>query len=286
MIKSMTGYGTGSIKLPSSNLNLELKSLNSRNLDIRFSGLSLGAELEEKIRLILSSRLQRGSIKVFIDFDKNTKDKSIFFDEDNFQSIMQLLVKIEKKYNQKLDLNNLVNINDLFKSKDIEITDDKKTVRAFKKALDQLDKTRISEGKQIQKDLIKRLRFIKKDVQDMKKLTLISKNKRKKEISDKIRFYIEQDSIDDNRLMQEVAYIIERSDITEEIVRVNIHIDSFLKYLKSKEPVGKRLGFLTQEINREVNTIGSKSPLPKVTGKVVEIKNELEKIREQLQNIL
>jgi uncharacterized protein (TIGR00255 family) len=286
MIKSMTGYGTGSIKLPSSNLNLELKSLNSRNLDIRFSGLSLGAELEEKIRLILSSRLQRGSIKVFIDFDKNTKDKSVFFDEDNFKSIMQLLVKIEKKYNQKLDLNNLVNINDLFKSKDIEITDDKKTVRAFKKALDQLDKTRIFEGKQIQKDLIKRLRFIKKDVQDMKKLTLSLKNKRKKEISDKIRFYIEQDSIDDNRLMQEVAYIIERSDITEEIVRVNIHIDSFLKYLKSKEPVGKRLGFLTQEINREVNTIGSKSPLPKVTEKVVEIKNELEKIREQLQNIL
>lgn len=286
MIKSMTGYGIGSIKLPSGNFNLELKSLNSRNLDIRFSGLSLGAELEEKIRLILSSRLQRGSIKVFIDFDKNTKDKSVFFDEDNFKSIMQLLVKIEKKYNQKLDLNNLVNINDLFKSKDIEITDDKKTVRAFKKALDQLDKTRIFEGKQIQKDLIKRLRFIKKDVQDMKKLTLSLKNKRKKEISDKIRFYIEQDSIDDNRLMQEVAYIIERSDITEEIVRVNIHIDSFLKYLKSKEPVGKRLGFLTQEINREVNTIGSKSPLPTVTGKVVEIKNELEKIREQLQNIL
>ena len=236
--------------------------------------------------MILSNRLQRGSIKVFIDFNKDTKDKSVFFDEDNFKSIVQLLVKIEKKYNQKLDLNNLVNINDLFKSKDIEITDDKRTVRAFKKALDQLDKNRISEGKQIQKDLIKRLRFIKKDVQDMKKLTLSLKNKRKKEISDKIRFYIEQDSIDDNRLMQEVAYIIERSDITEEIVRVNIHIDSFLEYLKSKEPVGKRLGFLTQEINREVNTIGSKSPLPIVTGKVVEIKNELEKIREQLQNIL
>ena len=286
MIKSMTGYGIGSIKLPSGNFNLELKSLNSRNLDIRFSGLSLGAELEEKIRSNLSSRLQRGSIKVFIDFDKNTKDKSVLFDEDKLKSILQVIDKIKKKYNQKLDLNNLVNANDLFKSKDIVIIDDKKTVRAFKKALDQLDKTRIFEGKQIQKDLIKRLRFIKKDVQVVKRLTLSLKNKRKKEISDKIRFYIEQDSIDDNRLMQEVAYIIERSDITEEIVRVNIHIDSFLKYLKSKDPVGKRLGFLTQEINREVNTIGSKSPLPMVTGKIVEIKNELEKIREQLLNIL
>ena len=286
MIKSMTGYGIASIKLPSGNFNLELKSFNSRNLDIRFSGLSLGAELEEKIRSNLSNRLQRGSIKVFIDFDKNTKNNSVLFDEDNFKSMLKVVTKIEKKYNQKLDLNNLVNINDLFKSKDIEITNDIKTLRAFKKALDQLDKTRIFEGKQIQKDLIKRLRFINADVQDMKKLTLSLKKKRKKEISDKIRFYIGQDSIDDNRLMQEVAYIIERSDITEEIVRVNIHIDSFLKYLKSKEPVGKRLGFLTQEINREVNTIGSKSPLPTVTGKVVEIKNELEKIREQLQNIL
>lgn len=286
MIKSMTGYGIASIKLPSGNFNLELKSFNSRNLDIRFSGLSLGAELEEKIRSNLSNRLQRGSIKVFIDFDKNTKNNSVLFDEDNFKSMLKVVTKIEKNYNQKLDLNNLVNINDLFKSKDIEITNDIKTLRAFKKALDQLDKTRIFEGKQIQKDLIKRLRFIKADVQDMKKLTLSLKKKRKKEISDKIRFYIGQDSIDDNRLMQEVAHIIERSDITEEIVRVNIHIDSFLKYLKSKEPVGKRLGFLTQEINREVNTIGSKSPLPTVTGKVVEIKNELEKIREQLQNIL
>ena len=286
MIKSMTGYGIASIKLPSGNFNLELKSLNSRNLDIRFSGLSLGAELEEKIRLNLSNHLQRGSIKVFIDFDKDTKNNSVFFDEDNFKSMLKLVEKIDEKYNQKLDLNNLVNINDLIKSKNIEITNDIKTLRAFKKALDQLDKGRIFEGKQIQKDLIKRLRFIKKDVQDIKKLTLSLKKKRKKEISDKIRFYIEQDSIDDNRLMQEVAYIIERSDITEEIVRVIIHIDSFLKYLKLKEPVGKRLGFLTQEINREVNTIGSKSPLPTVTGKVVEIKNELEKIREQLQNIL
>ena len=83
MIKSMTGYGIASIKLPSGNFNLELKSFNSRNLDIRFSGLSLGAELEEKIRSNLSSRLQRGSIKVFIDFDKNTKDNSVHFDEDN-----------------------------------------------------------------------------------------------------------------------------------------------------------------------------------------------------------
>jgi uncharacterized protein (TIGR00255 family) len=86
--------------------------------------------------------------------------------------------------------------------------------------------------------------------------------------------------------MQEVAYLIERSDITEEIVRVKIHINAFTNYLKLNEPVGKRLGFLAQEINREVNTIGSKSPIPLITSKIVEVKNELEKIKEQIQNIL
>jgi uncharacterized protein (TIGR00255 family) len=97
---------------------------------------------------------------------------------------------------------------------------------------------------------------------------------------------IDQDRIDQNRLMQEIAYLIERSDITEEIVRSGIHLDNFIKYLKYDEPVGKRLNFLIQEINREVNTVGSKSPIHDVTSKVVEIKNEIEKIREQVQNIL
>ena len=92
--------------------------------------------------------------------------------------------------------------------------------------------------------------------------------------------------IDNNRLMQELAYLLERSDITEEIVRADIHLEAFIYYLKYDEPVGKRLSFLIQELNREVNTIGSKSPMHEVTGMIVEVKNEIEKIREQVQNIL
>jgi uncharacterized protein (TIGR00255 family) len=110
--------------------------------------------------------------------------------------------------------------------------------------------------------------------------------RKKKDLSDKIISIIDKDTIDQNRLMQEVAYLIERSDITEEIVRSKIHLDNFIEYLKADEPVGKRLNFLIQEINREINTIGSKSPMHDVTIKVVEIKNEIEKIREQVQNIL
>ena len=286
MIKSMTGYGRASTKIQIGSCNIEIRSLNSRNLDIKFSGLSLSAELEQKIRSLLSEQIQRGSVKIFIDFDNHDAEKFKSFDEGNFNSILEVIERVEEKYDQKLDLSSIVNLNDLFKHKEIEINDDEKTILMFSEALKNLDKTRLEEGKHIEKDFLKRLGLIKKEIKDMEVLTFELTKTRKKEISEKIRFYTGQDSIDEGRLMQEVAYLIERSDITEEIVRVNIHINAFTNYLKLNEPVGKRLGFLAQEINREVNTIGSKSPIPLITSKIVEVKNELEKIKEQIQNIL
>ena len=277
MIKSMTGYGRASTKIQIGSCNVEIRSLNSRNLDIKFSGLSLSAELEQKIRSLLSEKIQRGSVKIFIDFDNHDAEKFKSFDEGNFNSILEVIERVEEKYDQKLDLSSIVNLNDLFKHKEIEINDDEKTILMFSEALKNLDKTRLEEGKHIEKDFLKRLGLIKKEIKDMEVLTFELTKTRKKEISEKIRFYTGQDSIDEGRLMQEVAYLIERSDITEEIVRVNIHINAFTNYLKLNEPVGKRLGFLAQEINREVNTIGSKSPIPLITSKIVEVKNELEK---------
>ena len=282
----MTGYGRASTKIQIGSCNIEIRSLNSRNLDIKFTGLSLAAELEQKIRSLVSKQIQRGSVKVFIELDSNDNEKAKSFDEENFDLILDVIKRAEKKYNQKLDLSNMINLNDIFKHKEIEINDDEKTILVFSEALKKLDKTRLLEGKGIEKDFLKRLSLIKKEIEDMAQLTLKLTKTRKKEISEKIRFYTKNESLDENRLMQEVAYLIERSDITEEIVRVNIHIDAFVNYLKLNEAVGKRLGFLAQEINREVNTIGSKSPIPLITSKIVEVKNELEKIKEQLQNIL
>jgi len=286
MIKSMTGFGVATINKPSENINLEIKSLNSRNLDIRFSGLNISAEFEQKIKKIISDVIERGSVKVSIELDKNNAEKTLKFDENKLNSIIELIDKIESNFQQKIDINSFISLNDIYSSSNIQIVDDKETTDAFVKALDQLDKARIDEGKQIYIDFKRRLKKIKNDINSIEKLAKKLSLKRKSEIADKIKFLTGQDSLDENRLMQEVAYLIERSDITEETVRVNIHIDSFLKYLESNDPVGKRLGFLAQEIGREINTIGSKSPLPKITSKIVEIKNELEKIKEQIQNIL
>ena len=282
----MTGFGVATIDKPSENINLEIKSLNSRNLDIRFSGLNISAEFEQKIKKIISDVIERGSVKVSIELDKNNAEKTLKFDKNKLNSIIELIDEIESNFQQKLDINSFISLNDIYSSSNIQIVDDKETTDAFVKALDQLDKARIDEGKQIYKDFQRRLKKIKNDINSIEKLAKKLSLKRRSEIADKIKFLTGQDSLDENRLMQEVAYLIERSDITEETVRVNIHIGSFLKYLESNDPVGKRLGFLAQEINREINTIGSKSPLPKITGKIVEIKNELEKIKEQLQNIL
>lgn len=286
MIKSMTGFGVATIDKPSENINLEIKSLNSRNLDIRFSGLNISAEFEQKIKKIISDVIERGSVKVSIELDKNNAEKTLKFDENKLNSIIELIDEIESNFQQKLDINSFISLNDIYSSSNIQIVDDKETTDAFVKALDQLDKARIDEGKQIYKDFQRRLKKIKNDINSIEKLAKKLSLKRKSEIADKIKFLTGQDSLDENRLMQEVAYLIERADITEETVRVNIHIGSFLKYLESNNPVGKRLGFLAQEISREINTIGSKSPLPKITSKIVELKNELEKIKEQLQNIL
>ena len=286
MIKSMTGFGVATIEKPSENINLEIKSLNSRNLDIRFSGLNISAEFEQKIKKIISDVIERGSVKVSIELDKSNIEKTLKFDENNLNSIIELINEIESNFQQKLDINSFISLSDIYSPSNIQISDDKETLDAFVTALVQLDKARIYEGKQIYKDFQKRLKKIKNDISSIEKLAKKLKLKRKSEIAEKIKSLTEQDSLDENRLMQEVAYLIERSDITEETVRVNIHIVSFLKYLESNDPVGKRLGFLAQEISREINTIGSKSPLPKITSKIVEIKNELEKIKEQLQNIL
>ena len=282
----MTGFGVATIDKQSENINLEIKSLNSRNLDIRFSGLNISAEFEQKIKKIISDVIERGSVKVSIVLDENNVEKSLKFDENKLNSIIELINEIETNFKQKLDINSFISLSDIYSTSKIKIGDDKETIDALLNALGQLDKARIDEGKQLYKDFHKRLKKIKNDINSIEKLAKKLTLKRKSEIAEKIKFLTEQDSLDENRLMQEVAYLIERSDITEETVRVNIHIDSFLKYLESNDPVGKRLGFLAQEINREINTIGSKSPLPKITGKIVEIKNELEKIKEQLQNIL
>ncbi len=286
MIKSMTGFGRGTTVSNEGKINVEVRSLNSRYLDIKFLGINVHPETEEKIKRYILDYLFRGNIKVHIDIDKIKDGQILTFNKDRFDTIQNILKDIHIKYGQKLNLSDIISTHDILSFIDADIDDDEKLKIAVDSALKQLNDMRSIEGKQIYKDLMSRIRIIKKNLTSIKNSSDKMPKKKKKDLSDKIKSIIDKDAIDQNRLMQEVAYLIERSDITEEIVRVKIHLDSFIEYLKYDEPVGKRLNFLIQEINREINTIGSKCPMHDVTIKIVEIKNEIEKIREQVQNIL
>ncbi len=286
MIKSMTGFGRGSEKSGSGQINVEIKSLNSRYLDLKFSGFSLPQEIEDNFRNIISGALIRGNIKVFVEIDSPKNDQLITLNEQRLEKIMHIIDYIDKKYDKKLDLSQIINFNDMLTFADTEFLEYEKLNNVVRKAILQLNEMRALEGKQLYKDLYKRVITMKKDLKKIEKLSAKNSKSRMEDLKEKIISLTNNDMIDQNRLIQEIAYLVERSDITEEIVRTNIHIDNFIKYLKYNEPVGKRLNFLIQEINREVNTIGSKSPVSDVTTMIVEIKNEIEKIREQIQNIL
>tara|TARA_B100000287_G_scaffold42221_1_gene38252 strand:- start:7076 stop:7936 length:861 start_codon:yes stop_codon:yes gene_type:complete len=286
MIKSMTGFGRGSAKIKGGQINVEIQSLNSRYIDLKFLGFSLSPDSEDRFRRIISKNLNRGSIKVYIEIDNIKDTQAITLNQARFEKTVKILDDIDKRYGQRLKLSEVINLNDILSFVDSNFNEEDKLIDAIENALVQLNKMRSSEGKQLYKDLTKRINIIGKSLTLIKKLSDKIPKIKLKELREKISSLIDQDSIDKNRLMQEVAYLVERADITEEIVRANIHLDNFIQYLKYDEPVGKRLNFLIQEISREINTIGSKSPIHNITTKIVEIKNEIEKIREQIQNIL
>ena len=286
MIKSMTGFGRGSAKGKGGQINIEIQSLNSRYIDLRFLGFYLSPETEDNFRRIISNDLKRGSIKVYIEIDNVKNNQVITLNQDRFEKTINIIDDIDKRYGQKLNLSEVINLNDIISFNDSDFGDDDKLIDAMRNALIQLNKMRDSEGKQLCKDLTSRIKVMKKDLTKIKKLSDKMPKSKLKDLKERISSLIDQDSIDRARLMQEVAYLIERVDVTEEIIRANIHLDNFIKYLKYDDPVGKRLNFLIQEINREINTIGSKSPIHGITTKIVEIKNEIEKVREQVQNIL
>tara|TARA_B100000287_G_scaffold13519_1_gene13699 strand:- start:272 stop:1132 length:861 start_codon:yes stop_codon:yes gene_type:complete len=286
MIKSMTGFGRGSFESNGGCINVEIQSLNSRYIDLRFLGFNLRPEVEDNFRRIISSDLKRGSIKVYIDIDNKKGSQVITLNQERFEKTLNILDDINKKYGQKLNLSEVINLNDMLSFVDFDFVDEDKLIDAIKNALVQLNKMRTAEGKQLYKDLSNRIKVMNKDLTDIKKISDKMPESKLMDLKEKISYIVDQDSIDHSRLMQEIAYLIERADVTEEIVRAEIHLDNFIKYLKYDDPVGKRLNFLIQEINREINTIGSKSPIHDVTTKIVEMKNEIEKIREQVQNIL
>ena len=180
----------------------------------------------------------------------------------------------------------MINTNDILMNNDRLEIDQNLIIKAVQEALTEVNQMRNDEGNKIKIDILKRIDDLQKNLIKIKKISGSFSQKKEDELRNKIESLLENKEIDESRLLQEVAYLAEKVDITEELTRCIIHFEQLLLYFEKDEPVGKKINFLLQEINREINTIGSKSPQTEVTFYIVEMKGELEKIREQVQNIL
>ena len=286
MLHSMTGFGKASLDSNLGKISIEFKSLNSKNIDINFNIPSLFKSMENDLRVVVSNKIKRG--KVDCKFN-------LSLDSENFSS--QLNHKIIKKY--IIDLKKIVDANEtellkiavklpeaLSKSptnlnKQI-IEDIKKIVLV---AINELIDFRIQEGKSMELDLLKNLSSIEKNLEKVKTFAPERSKSLKKRLNNTLKeLKIE---IDNNRFEQEIIFYLEKYDINEEITRLENHVNFFKKTMKhSNIEKGKKLAFIGQEIGREINTIGSKSNHALMQQAVVEMKNDLEKIKEQLLNVL
>ena len=282
----MTGFGRGSAGRGPNKIDVEIRSVNSRFLEMKFRGVALDPATEQKIRALLEKSIQRGNAQVRVELNVSQDNQKLSFNKDRFEMIQDVVKKIHVSYGQRMSLSDIISTHDLLKADEPDSINQSVIIKAVEHALNQLNEMREKEGKQIQDDILKRIKNLQNAIDSAEHISGNFKSEKQTQLQEKISELLNGESLDESRLIQEVAYLADRADVTEEIVRCRSHFDQLHTYLDREDPVGKRINFLIQEIGREINTIGSKSPQTDVTKHVVEMKGELEKIREQAQNIL
>ena len=285
MIQSMTGYCSSIISTGKVNHTIELKCLNSKYLDLNLKLPYILRQIEFELKKIIGNKLLRGKIDLLITNEIKKENKKAVLINKNIKSYIKELKKINS--NDSADLLKIaLTLPGAYEVSESELSkkDYKKIEKEIFSLIENVIKFRKKEGKEICVDLKKKVQIIEKKIQEIKKSVpkRIENKKRKihKEI-DKLDLLI-----DKNRMEQEMIYYIEKLDINEEIIRLNSHLKLFKSELRNRLPVGKKLGFISQEIGREINTLGAKANDPHMQKIVIEMKDNLEKIKENILNIL
>ena len=285
MIHSMTGYGKSVLQLPTKKLTIELKSLNSKNLDINSRMPSIYREKELAIRKLLANTLMRGKIDFSIYVETTAEDTSTQINIPVVEQYMQQLKQVVNAEETEL-LKMAVRFPDALNTVREEIDDSEWQLiqTNINQAIAALTDHRLDEGKVLETDFRKRVTNIEILLDKVVEMD----PERVEGIRERLVKGVEElkEKFDENRFEQELIYYIEKLDITEEKVRLKNHLSYFLECLGSKDSNGKKLGFISQEMGREINTIGSKSNFAPMQQLVVQMKDELEKIKEQLLNVL
>ena len=290
MIKSMTGFGKGEAVYGDKKFRVELRSLNSKQLDlsIKLPGKYRAAEAE--VRNIITRELQRGKVDCFISVESAVAETSAHINTEAFKAYADELRRVCTETSIKIDdsalMQSLLRLPDVVTTEEREVSAEEVAtiVEAAKSAAAELNAFRVQEGQILIADLLKRIDLIEKYRHEVEPF----ESARVDTIKNRIRENIEklQLEIDNNRLEQEMIFYIEKLDITEEKVRLDNHCRYFREVAAEEEAAGRKLGFIAQELGREINTMGSKSNEANMQRLVVKMKDELEKIKEQVLNIL
>jgi uncharacterized protein (TIGR00255 family) len=291
MISSMTGFGKAQISRDGIDVSVEIKSLNSRFLEINLKLPAIVQPKEFEIKELIRRRISRGKITVTIDFKVNPSVQSpIKVNFDFVGAYVKALRELKRKFKVKgeIKLEHLLSLPNIFDVNSFDISEEQWEIlkEGIEKALENLIESRCKEGEQLAEDIEKRVKMISEKVDLIQKLSEENLRERQKKLRERVHEIFSDVEFDRNRLEAELLILADKLDVTEECIRLKSHVNVFLEVMKSDDvAVGKRLNFILQEMLREATTIGAKTDDVEVTYLVVVIKEEIEKIREQLQNV-
>jgi uncharacterized protein (TIGR00255 family) len=290
-MNSMTGYGKADSKKNDLAISVEISSVNNRFLEYFLRLPKQFMFLEPKVKDLLASRLSRGKINLTVNYEDCGAGIDQFSVNKNLSDeIYKRLSDLKKRYHLagEIEIGHLVGFTDIFKFEKVNNLEKKiwPVVKdAMDKALDEMIAMRAKEGAHLRKDMLSRLNILSRNIAKIEKLAPENLAVYRDKLTRRIKDVMDGKLVNGARIEEEISFLAERSDITEECVRFKSHLRQFKTDINQTGPVGKRLNFILQELNREANTIGSKTASSEISKIGFELKEEIEKIREQVQNI-
>lgn len=291
MLKSMTGFGKREAAFQGNTVIVEIRSVNHRFREVALRLPKGFLELEEELKRLIGKHCSRGRFDITVTFSTLKEGRKLIgIDRHMARQYVLSLRELKRDFNLKgeVDIGIVANFRDIFYMGEA-VVEDKKIQPLIKRlvvqALGDLETMRAQEGKVLYTDLIKRLKILKKNMEAIAQRATQVVEDYSHRLKGRIQHLLEGREVDTDRLTQEIALFADRCDVTEELTRFDSHIGQFQLLMQASEPVGRKLDFLLQEMGREVNTIGSKANDADISSSVVQIKSELEKVREQVQNI-
>ena len=290
MIKSMTGYGKSSLSINSREYQVEIKTVNHKYIDVNIKMPRIISYLEEDVRKLVVSRIKRGKVDIQISFENYSQDGN---DVKINTELAQIYIQSLRKLAEAENLSSNIEVTEITKLPDVltiksnldENETKEELLQVVNEAIDKLIQMRKIEGEKISKDILDKITRIEQKNEEIFGLSTGLIEEYVVKLEARVKELLKTEELDKSRLMQEVVIYADKCSVEEEVTRLRSHIYQLSQLIKSEEPIGKKMDFLIQEMNRETNTIGSKANNLEITNIVVDIKTILEDIREQIQNI-